>query len=212
MIKMIPLALVLLLVVGCGGPDGKVRVVSDDPVAQDVLSVLLEGTGVPVVETTAEPDASLELNQATFREMLGNPLHLETFASNLDQLTTRLVETFPDSQDRIRQNAEAFTAELAKLDAYASELFDRVPEENRTVQNEELADLVAAYAVSVSPDGTSVDTAELLLDGPAETGYEATYLGMMDHNITILAKDLGASNVDLHGLGGGLTIGHDHDH
>ena len=47
--------------------------------------------------------------------------------------------------------------------------------------------------------------------GPAGT-FEGTYLGMLDHNITTIARELGAQGVDIHGFSGQLTQGHDHEH
>ena len=45
--------------------------------------------------------------------------------------------------------------------------------------------------------------------GPAGS-FEGTYLGMIDHNVTVIARSLGAAGVDVHGVFGKLTIGHDH--
>ncbi len=47
--------------------------------------------------------------------------------------------------------------------------------------------------------------------GPAGK-FEGTYLGMIDHNVTIIARALGAPGIDSHGVFGQLTLGHDHDH
>lgn len=46
--------------------------------------------------------------------------------------------------------------------------------------------------------------------GPAGS-FEGTYLGMIDHNVTVIARSLGAAGVDAHGVFGNLTIGHAHD-
>jgi manganese/zinc/iron transport system substrate-binding protein len=45
--------------------------------------------------------------------------------------------------------------------------------------------------------------------GPAGT-FEGSYLGMIDHNVTVIARALGAPGVDAHGVYGKLTLGHDH--
>ena len=45
--------------------------------------------------------------------------------------------------------------------------------------------------------------------GPAGT-FEGTYLGMIDHNVTAIARALGAPGIDSHGVFGRLTLGHDH--
>ena len=45
--------------------------------------------------------------------------------------------------------------------------------------------------------------------GPAGT-FEGSYLGMIDHNVTVIARALGAPGVDAHGVSGKLTVGHDH--
>lgn len=41
--------------------------------------------------------------------------------------------------------------------------------------------------------------------------FEGTYLGMIDHNVTVIARALGAPGVDAHGAFGQLTLGHDHE-
>lgn len=45
--------------------------------------------------------------------------------------------------------------------------------------------------------------------GPAGA-FEGTYLGMIDHNVTVIARALGAPGVDSHGTFGRLTLGHEH--
>jgi manganese/zinc/iron transport system substrate-binding protein len=45
--------------------------------------------------------------------------------------------------------------------------------------------------------------------GPGGT-FEGTYLGMIDHNVTVIARALGAPGVDPHGVSGQLTVGHEH--
>jgi manganese/zinc/iron transport system substrate-binding protein len=47
--------------------------------------------------------------------------------------------------------------------------------------------------------------------GPGDL-FEGTYVGMIDHNITTIARELGAPGIDIHGHSGKLTLGHDHDH
>ena len=61
------------------------------------------------------------------------------------------------------------------------------------------------HAVALAPAIFSDST------GPAGT-FEGTYLGMIDHNVTVIARALGASGVDAHGTFGRLTLGHDHAH
>jgi manganese/zinc/iron transport system substrate-binding protein len=46
--------------------------------------------------------------------------------------------------------------------------------------------------------------------GPAGS-FEGSYLGMIDHNVTVIARSLGAVGVDAHGGFGKLTLGHDHE-
>lgn len=47
--------------------------------------------------------------------------------------------------------------------------------------------------------------------GPADR-FEGTYIGMIDHNVTTIARALGAPGIDVHGHSGKLTLGHDHEH
>ena len=61
------------------------------------------------------------------------------------------------------------------------------------------------HAVTLAPAIFSDST------GPAGT-FEGTYLGMIDHNVTVIARALGATGVDVHGTFGRLTVGHDHGH
>ncbi|MEM7806927.1 MAG: zinc ABC transporter substrate-binding protein [Planctomycetota bacterium] len=201
------LLLFAMLLVGCGGGDGKpVRAVSDDPVIRDVMSVLLNDTGVPVAATTADATTSFVFDD----ELPVSPLNVEAFAAEVvTGLGTSMSEAFPDHASTIDANAAAYLDELVKLDAYGKATMNRVPEDNRTVTDERLAPM-AVYGITVSPDGQDVDG--LYLDGPADVRIESTYVGMMDHNFTILAAKLGAQGVDVHGLTAQLTLGHNHDH
>lgn len=61
------------------------------------------------------------------------------------------------------------------------------------------------HAVALAPAIFSDST------GPAGS-FEGTYLGMLDHNVTVIARALGATGVDVHGTFGQLTVGHDHGH
>ena len=63
----------------------------------------------------------------------------------------------------------------------------------------------AGHTVELAPAIFSDST------GPAGK-FEGTYAGMIDHNATIIAMELGAQNIDLHGHFGKLTLGHDHGH
>lgn len=66
---------------------------------------------------------------------------------------------------------------------------------------------------SVEQRGRELELAPAIFsDSTGEAGtFEGTYLGMLDHNITVIATELGAPGVDIHGTFGQLTLGHDHE-
>ncbi len=201
----------VFLALGCGGSEPEaVRATSDDAVVRDVLGVLLEDTGIPVVAETQDEATSFVMNSDRFSGMAGSPLDVEAFASTgVSALSEQLVGAFPDHAAQIVSNTSAYLDTLVELAAYGKATLDRVPEEDRVVADERLAPL-ASYGITVDPAGKTVDN--LLLDRPATLGYESTYVGMMDYNFTTLATELGAAGIDIHGMTGKLTFGHDHAH
>ena len=78
-----------------------------------------------------------------------------------------------------------------------------------SVNQKPVEKLVAGAAAA----GHEVRLAEAIFSdstGPAGA-FEGTYLGMIDHNVTVIGRALGAPGVDAHGVFGRLTLGHDHE-
>jgi hypothetical protein len=203
---------VLLLVggtalVGCGGEEATPEATvyetthANDPIRRDVLEVLVTGTGL-TIEAIPGDD--------TVQDAMASPMHVGGFAQDFVAVQAeRLAEMRPSDAAKIEANAEAYLAKLAALDEYGRAVLARVPEDYRLVRDPQLSPL-QSYGLGVDPSGVELES-ELLL-APEGDGIEGTYLGMMDHNFTMIAKDLGAPGIDIHGHTGQLTLGHDHDH
>ena len=171
-----------------------------------------------------------------------------------------LTDTRPESAATFAANADAHVAELARLDAYASDALARIPAERRVLvtAHDAFGYFGAAYDMEVlGLQGISTESeaglnriAELvdtlvdrdigavfvetsvsdrnmraLIEGAAAQGhmvriggelysdamgapgtYEGTYIGMLDHNVTAIARALG-SDVPAQGLNGRLAAG-----
>ncbi|MAY85205.1 MAG: manganese transporter [Pseudooceanicola sp.] len=171
-----------------------------------------------------------------------------------------LTDTRPESAATFAANADAHVAELARLDAYASDALARIPAERRVLvtAHDAFGYFGAAYDMEVlGLQGISTESeaglnriAELvdtlvdrdigavfvetsvsdrnmraLIEGAAAQGhmvriggelysdamgapgtYEGTYIGMLDHNVTVIARALG-SDVPAQGLNGRLAAG-----
>lgn len=171
----------------------------------------------------------------------------------------KLAEADPAGAAAYRVAAEAYAGELRRLDAYAEEILEGVPEERRVLVTahdafnyfgrrygfrvegiqglstdseaglrriEELVDLLvdleipAVFIESTIP----VQTVQALVAGAAARGhdvaiggtlfsdamgapgsYEGTYVGMIDHNVTVIARALGGSTPE-RGLNGQLAM------
>ena len=210
--------LVILALVPVGCDDAELPAASPTPggrgevwpVAADAAAVLLDGTGrddpgVPLGVESFEIDPDAWVDVIAYAERVVEPL------------AERLLEAHPGDADRmaIETNRATYLTDLAALDAYARRVVALVPESGRRLETShaELEAFGDAYALDVVivDQPTELD-GELLIgrDAPAST-FEATYLGRADHNITAIARHLGAPGVDVHGSTGRLTLGHDHD-
>ncbi|MDQ2089521.1 metal ABC transporter solute-binding protein, Zn/Mn family [Marimonas arenosa] len=169
-----------------------------------------------------------------------------------------LVETLPDTRDRVTDATEAYLARLRELQVYAETTLATVPETSRVLltahdafgyfgrafgfevigiqgistESEaglnriaELVDLLVSRQIRAAFVETSVSDRNVraLIEGAAARGhevsiggelfsdamgsegtYEGTYLGMIDHNVTIIARALGG-NAPARGMNGRLA-------
>ncbi|HET8728813.1 MAG TPA: zinc ABC transporter substrate-binding protein [Alphaproteobacteria bacterium] len=170
-----------------------------------------------------------------------------------------LAEADPPNAETYRRNAEAYRAELARLDAYVRDVLASVPEGSRVLVTahdafnymgdayglevvgiqgisteseaglqriEEIVDLLVERGIAAVFVETSVSERNVraLIDGAAAQGHEVriggtlysdamgepgtytgTYVGMIDHNATVIARALGGS-APPGGLNGRLDI------
>ncbi|MDF1584974.1 metal ABC transporter solute-binding protein, Zn/Mn family [Marinimicrococcus flavescens] len=178
---------------------------------------------------------------------------------SVEVIRDKLVEADPEGAEAYRAAAEAYAAELQRLDAYAEEVLASVPEERRVLVTahdafnyfgrrygfrvegiqglstdseaglrriEELVDLLVELEIpAVFIESTiPVQTVQALVAGAAARGhevviggslfsdamgapgsYEGTYVGMIDHNVTVIARALGGSTPE-RGLNGQLAM------
>jgi manganese/zinc/iron transport system substrate-binding protein len=167
------------------------------------------------------------------------------WARTVDVVRDKLIEFDPAGEDEYRANAEAYVAQLAELDEYATRVLESVPEEQRVlvtahdafnyfgrrfgyevvgiqgisteseagVQDiEALVDLlvdrnIKAVFVESTVSERNINAlitgararghevvigGELFSDAMGDEGaYEGTYIGMIDHNVTTVARALG---------------------
>ena len=185
-------------------------------------------------------------------EMAGHPdphvwMDASIWARTVDVVADALGKYDPANKDLYRKNADAYTGELRKLDAYAKQCVSTIPEKGRVlitahdafnyfgrayglevrgiqgISTESEAavrdienlvklivdrDIKAVFVESSVPEknvralvegaqsrGKSVKIGgELFSDamGPAGT-YEGTYIGMIDHNVTVITRALGGN-------------------
>lgn len=163
----------------------------------------------------------------------------------VDVVATELAKVDPAGADSFKANAEAYRAQLARLDAYAERVLSSVPEEKRVLVTahdafnylgdrygfevvgiqgisteseagvahiEQLVKLLVEREIpAVFIESTVADRniraliagaraaghtvtigGELFSDAMGEAGaYEGTYIGMIDHNVTTIARALG---------------------
>lgn len=175
----------------------------------------------------------------------------------VETVSAEMQKIDPENADTYKKNAEAYTAELKKLDEYCQKTIAEIPEEQRllitahdafgyfarayglevkAVQGlstaseaglkdiEELVDVIVERKVGAIfvEDSVSEEGPKALIPGAKERGvdvviggtlfsdamgpegdYEGTYIGMMDHNATTIAKALGG-NPPEKGLNGKL--------
>lgn len=176
----------------------------------------------------------------------------------VDVVRDKLIEFDPAGEEAYRASAEAYRAELDRLDAYALEVLHSVPEERRVLVTahdafnyfgrrfgyevvgiqglsteseagvrdiERLVDMLVERKIgAVFVESTVSDrNVRALIDGAAARGhtvriggtlfsdamgdegtYEGTYIGMIDHNVTTIARALGGE-APQSGLNGQLT-------
>ena len=129
-------------------------------------------------------------------------------------LAGRLKEAFPADAARIDENLQGLLGNLARLDSYAEAAMTRVPEAQRVLVTDDpgFAYFANAYGLAVQTGGEAIDEPIFARAPDLQDKFESTYLGMMDHNVTVIASELGAPGIDVHGAFGRLTLGHDHDH
>ena len=210
------LSAVLLALTGCGTDDAaspQAVVVDGGPAASEAAAVLLEGTGITV---RSDVPAGAEAVLVTTDLPAGGWADVAAYAERaVEPAAAQLRDAFPAHADRIEANAAAYLGDLAKLDDYARRVVGLVPESDRRLETShaELRPFGDAYGLDVvAVDRPTELDGELLIDGPVPPGeFEATYLGRMDHNVTAIGRHLGAPGLDVHGLFGRLTRGHDHD-
>ena len=180
------------------------------------------------------------------------------WSRTVDVVRDKLIEFDPAGADEYRTSAEAYAAQLAALDEYATRVLESVPEEQRVlvtahdafnyfgqrfgyevvgiqgisteseagVQDiERLVDLLVDRSIgAVFVESTVSDRninalisgararghevvigGELFSDAMGDNGtYEGTYIGMIDHNVTTVARALGGDAPE-RGMNGRLS-------
>jgi manganese/zinc/iron transport system substrate-binding protein len=229
--------------------------------ASDVIfynGLLLEGkltdaliragsSGKQVVAVTQEIDEKFLLSPAEFEGLFDPHVWMDPAAWKLAVPVIRdaLIERDGDGEATYTANAEAVTAKLAELDAYAEQVLTSVPEDQRVlvtahdafnyfgerfgyevigvqglsteseagVQDiERIVDLLVDRNIGAVFIETTINprNVEAIINGAADRGhtvviggelfsdamgpsgtYEGTYVGMIDHNVTTIARALG---------------------
>ena len=227
---------------------------------EDVLAELARR--VPVVALAEAVPADRRIAHDDYADRFDPHVWMDPGLWRLAVLATRdaLLTVQPDGAEAFAANADAFLAELDRLDAYSSQVLSTVPEaarvlvtahdafnyfgraygfevvgiqgistESETGLNRmtELVDLIVARRIAAVFVESSVSDrlVRALVEGTAATGwnvriggelysdamgaagtYEGTYVGMIDHNVTVIASGLGG-NVPPRGMSGRLSAG-----
>ncbi|HLT02628.1 MAG TPA: zinc ABC transporter substrate-binding protein [Geminicoccaceae bacterium] len=223
--------------------------------------VRVAGSGRPVHPVTELVEESYLLEPPEFQGLYDPHLWMDPSAWThaVEAVRDKLIEQDPDHAETYRVNAEAYLAELGRLDAYAKEVLATVPPEQRILVTahdafnyfgrrygfevlgiqgisteseaglkrvEQLVDLLVERALPAVFVETTIPerSVRALIAGAADRGhrvemggtlfsdamgapgtYEGTYIGMIDHNVTTIARALGGTTPEK-GLHGRLTL------
>ena len=218
-------------------------------------------SGRPVHAVTELVEESYLLEPPEFQGLYDPHLWMDpsAWARAVEAVRDQLIEHDPAHADAYRANADAYLAELERLDAYAQQVLASVPPERRILVTahdafnylgrrygfevqgiqglsteseaglkrvEELVDLLVERSIPAVFFETTIPerSVRALIAGAADRGheveiggalfsdamgapgtYEGTYIGMIDHNVTTIARALGGTTPDT-GLHGRLTL------
>jgi manganese/zinc/iron transport system substrate-binding protein len=218
-------------------------------------------SGRPVNAVTELVEESYLLEPPEFRGLYDPHLWMDpsAWARAVEAVRDQLIEHDPAHAETYRANAEAYLAELERLDAYAERVLASVPPERRVLVTahdafnylgrrygfevqgiqglsteseaglkriEELVELLVERSIPAVFFETTIPerSVRALIAGAAARGhrveiggalfsdamgapgtYEGTYIGMIDHNVTTIARALGGTPPE-NGLHGRLTL------
>ncbi|MEM1424180.1 MAG: zinc ABC transporter substrate-binding protein, partial [Planctomycetota bacterium] len=206
-------------------------------------------SGIPVHPVTELLDDDFLLEPEDFGGLVDPHVWNDpaAWAQTIDAVRDALIEFDPAGADDYRSNAEAYAAQIAALEEYATTVLASVPERSRVLVTahdafnyfggrfgyevvgvqgvsteseaglrdiERLVDMLVERDVKAVFVETTVNdrNVQALIDGARARGhevviggelfsdamgdegtYEGTYIGMIDHNTTVIARALGGS-------------------
>ena len=167
--------------------------------------------GIPVYAVTEAIDRSYLREPSEFDEHWDPHVWMDVNAWTqcVDVVADGLAKRDPKNSSYYANNAAAYKAKLAELDAYVRKVISSIPEDQRLLvtSDHSFGYFSRRYEIPIRVTArNSEETTDGLLThwmGKPDA-YEGTYVGMMDHNATSIAESLGGQ-VPKGGMNGKLS-------